>query len=107
MQYDYPSGTNNGRITQSIDGVANETVNYGYDALNRLSGVSGACSQTYSYDGFGNLTAKSAVGTYQAWSATFDPATNRQNGLSDDANGNVGTGQQLSRFRQILRLRLR
>ena len=36
MEYTYPAGTNNGRITQSIDHVANETVNYTYDALNRL-----------------------------------------------------------------------
>ena len=36
MQYVYPQN-NNGRISQSVDGVVNETVNYTYDALNRLS----------------------------------------------------------------------
>jgi RHS repeat-associated protein len=92
MQYVYTWGANNGRIAQSIDGVTGETLNYGYDALNGLSGVSGTWSQTYNYDGFGNLTAKTAVGTYAAWSASFDPATNRQYGLSYDANGNAGAG---------------
>jgi hypothetical protein len=62
MQYLYTAGANNGRIAQSIDGVAGETLNYTYDTLNRLAGVSGTYSQTYSYDGFGNLTGKSAVG---------------------------------------------
>jgi len=33
------AGQNNGRITQAVDGVANETVNYTYDALNRLAGA--------------------------------------------------------------------
>ncbi len=89
MQYLYTAGANNGRIAQSVDGVTGETLTYGYDRLNRLSGVSGTWSQTYSYDGFGNLTGKSAVGAYPAMNASFDPLTNRQNGLSYDANGNV------------------
>ncbi len=89
MQYLYTAGSNNGRIAQSIDGVTGETLTYGYDRLNRLSGVSGTWPQTYSYDGFGNLTGKSAVGAYPAMNASFDPLTNRQNGLSYDANGNV------------------
>jgi hypothetical protein len=37
QQYVYMGGANNGRIAQSIDGVAGETVNYTYDALNRLA----------------------------------------------------------------------
>jgi RHS repeat-associated protein len=69
--------------------VTGETLTYGYDRLNRLSGVSGTWSQTYTYDGFGNLTGKSAVGAYPAMNASFDPLTNRQNGLGYDANGNV------------------
>ena len=36
-EYLYPAGTNNGRITSSVDHVLNETVNYTYDALNRLT----------------------------------------------------------------------
>jgi RHS repeat-associated protein len=97
MAYVYTAGANNGRIAQSIDGLTNETVNYTYDAVNRLSGVSatgatsGAWTQGYTYDGFGNLTAKTAVGAYPAWNGGADPATNRQNGMSYDANGNAGT----------------
>src|ERR1700733_11915467 len=68
-----------------------ETVNYTYDSLNRLSNAAatnGAYSQSYTYDGFGNLTSKSAAGAYPAYSATFNPATNRQNGVTYDGNGN-------------------
>ncbi len=94
MKYIYTAGQNNGRIAQSIDGYMPETVNYTYDSLNRLSNAaatSGAYSQSYTYDGFGNLTSKSAAGAYPAYSATFNPATNRQNGVAYDANGNQTT----------------
>jgi hypothetical protein len=39
MTYNYTAGQNNGRITSSVDGWLSETVNYSYDALNRLSGA--------------------------------------------------------------------
>ncbi len=70
MKYIYTAGQNNGRIAQSIDGYMPETVNYTYDSLNRLSNAaatSGAYSQSYTYDGFGNLTSKSAAGAYPAY----------------------------------------
>jgi YD repeat-containing protein len=53
-------GHNNGRISQSIDGVG-QTVNYTYDSLNRLAtaqATNGAWGQSYSYDGFGNLESR-------------------------------------------------
>jgi RHS repeat-associated protein len=86
MQYIYPSGQNNGRVSQTIDGVTGENVTYQYDALNRLISAASAggvtWSQTYAYDGFGNLNGA-------------DPATNRAgtaNGNVYDANGNyLGT----------------
>ena len=37
LQYVYPAGLNNGRISQRVDSVAGETVNYTYDSLNRLA----------------------------------------------------------------------
>jgi YD repeat-containing protein len=91
MQYLYAAGSNNGRITQAIDGVAGETVNYTYDALNRLSGATaGTWGQGFSYDGFGNLTGKTAtLGSVPTLSVSFDAATNRMTGQSYDANGNV------------------
>ena len=91
LHYNYTAGQNNGRISSSIDGILGETVNYSYDSLNRLSNAAatnGAYSQSYSYDGFGNLTYKSAAGMYPAYSATFNPANNQQNGVWYDANGN-------------------
>ena len=93
MQYIYTAGTNNGRITQTVDGVAGETVNYGYDALNRLStagATNGSWGQAFTYDGFGNLTGKTVTqGSAPTLSVSFDPATNRQYGVNYDANGNV------------------
>lgn len=97
MAYVYTAGANNGRIAQSIDGLTNETVDYTYDAVNRLTGVSaagatsGAWTQGYTYDGFGNLTAKTGAGVNPGWNGGADPATNRQNGVSYDGNGNAGT----------------
>jgi RHS repeat-associated protein len=91
MQYIYTAGQNNGRIATSIDNGLPETVNYTYDSLNRLinaAATDGAFSQSYTYDGFGNLTSKSAAGFYPAYSATFNPANNQQIGVAYDANGN-------------------
>jgi RHS repeat-associated protein len=98
MQYIYTAGQNNGRIVQAIDGVAGETVNYTYDALNRLA-TAGATNatwgQAFAYDGFGNLTGKTVTqGSAPTLSVSFDPLTNHQNGQSYDANGNP-TGMYL------------
>jgi YD repeat-containing protein len=82
MQYVFAAGANNGRITSSIDGVVGETANYTYDALNRLTlaetAGSGGWGQSFTYDGFGNLTAKAATkGTgVPTFTATINPATN-------------------------------
>ena len=92
MQYKYTAGQNNGRIFQSVDGVAGETVNYTYDKLNRLAAAgatNGTWGQAFAYDGFGNLTGKTVTqGSAPTLSVSFDPLTNRQNGQSYDANGN-------------------
>jgi RHS repeat-associated protein len=98
MQYIYTAGQNNGRIVQAIDGVAGETVNYTYDALNRLAtagATNGTWGQAFAYDGFGNLTGKTVTqGSAPTLSVSFDPLTNHQNGQSYDANGNP-TGMYL------------
>jgi RHS repeat-associated protein len=92
QQYLYTSGANNGRITSSVDGTIGETVNYSYDALNRLSlaqATSNAWGQSFSYDGFGNMTSKTpTVGSAPSWGASIDAATNRISGVSYDGNGN-------------------
>jgi len=92
MQYVYTAGQNNGRITQSIDGVVGETVNYTYDALNRLASAgatNGSWGHGFTYDGFGNLTGKTATaGSAPTLSVAYDPATNHQVGVQYDGNGN-------------------
>jgi RHS repeat-associated protein len=83
MQYVYTSGANNGRIAKSIDGVNGETVDYTYDVWNRLiqaqtEGSAGVqWGQSYTYDGFGNMTAKGVTkGSAPTFSTTINPATN-------------------------------
>jgi RHS repeat-associated protein len=89
MQYNYSGTADNGRITSTVDGISGETVNYTYDQLNRLAtamATNSSWAQTYSYDGFGNLT-----GVNGAAIGTVDPATNRSG--TADANGNAtGSG---------------
>lgn len=99
----YPAGSNNGKISSQTDKLTGETAQFTYDSLNRLitaqanSGPS-PWGQSYSYDGFGSLTAKTVtLGTAPTLSVTPDPATNRISGLGYDSNGNVtsypfGTG---------------
>ncbi|HEV3333839.1 MAG TPA: RHS repeat-associated core domain-containing protein [Bryobacteraceae bacterium] len=97
MSYVYNAGQNNGQIAQSIDHVLNETVNYTYDPLKRLAtaqATSGAWGQTFTYDGFGNLTATAGTGAAPSLSLTIDPGTNRGFAAGSttqyyDANGNA------------------
>ncbi len=88
LAYIYPAGTNNGQITSMTDGPS--TVSYGYDALKRLTSASAtggtAWSQTFGYDGFGNLDSKSGS---SAWTASISATTNRVNGYCYDSNGNM------------------
>ena len=87
ITYAFPMGTNNGKISSQTDVLSGETVNYQYDSLNRLISASSAgWSQGYSYDGFGNLTARTGT---NAISTPADPATNRLTNYSYDANGNL------------------
>ena len=93
MQYVYPAGQNNGRITQAVDGISGETVVYTYDAVNRLASAAatnGTWGQAFAYDGFGNLTGKTVTqGSPPALSVSYDPLTNHQVGAGYDANGNI------------------
>ena len=90
LTYNYPAaGSNNGQIASQYDATSGETTTYSYDSLKRLaSATSTGWGQGFTYDGFGNLTAKYAisgnppVGNYPA-----DPATNRLY-AGYDANGN-------------------
>jgi RHS repeat-associated protein len=99
MTYKYTAGQNNGRISQSVDGVLNETVNYTYDPLNRLltaQATNNAWGNSYTYDSFGNLTGMNVIaGSAPHFSTNSDPATNRVVSTPAtvyDANGNpIGT----------------
>ena len=92
MTYNFPTGSNNGKISSQTDAITAETVTYQYDSLNRLLSASGSgWGSTYGYDGFGNLTSKTpTAGSPPTLSIAVDPATNRVLGQSwyYDANGN-------------------
>ena len=99
VQYAYSATQNNGQITQATDTVSGETIGYQYDALKRLTSASStpnagstpaAWTQTFQYDGFGNLTAKALNGAADA--IPVNGATNRLTNSYYDANGNMTTG---------------
>ena len=103
MTYTYSATQNNGRIVSSADGVTGENVSYTYDSLNRLiaaatSGTTGVqWGDSYSYDGFGNLTSKVVTkGTAPQVYPQVNSATNQARMSGDygfDANGNwLGSG---------------
>ncbi len=90
MQYIYNTGHNNGRVSQTIDNVLGETVNYTYDYLHRLTGAAAIMqggARLTPYDGFGNLTSKTPTqGSAPAYTAgSLNPATNVPSPA--DANG--------------------
>jgi len=98
MTYNYPTGSNNGKIGSQSDAITGETVTYQYDSLNRLLSASGSgWASTYGYDGFGNLTSKTpTAGSPPTLSVAVDPATNRIIGQYYDANGNQLSAPALS-----------
>ncbi len=89
ITYTYPAGTNNGKISSQT--ISGEQIQYLYDSLNRLSSAAGSgWGQTFSYDGFGNLTNRVPSGTAPSSpAAPGDPATNRLTGYTYDNNGNA------------------
>jgi RHS repeat-associated protein len=105
MTYNFSATQNNGRIVSSADAVTGENVSYTYDSLNRLIAAATTnrtgpiWGNSYSYDGFGNLTGKTVTqGSAPSASPQVDPTTNRARMIGDygfDANGNwLGTGSQ-------------
>jgi len=96
-QYNYPATGNNGQMSSRVD-RAGQTVSFAYDSLKRLIAVSGngvgvptggAWSETYSYDGFGNLLAKTPT---SGTAPTLSVNVNLKNQITTqgyDANGNM------------------
>ena len=79
-------------ITDQWTPANNQTCNYGYDSLARLSSANcgSAWNQSFSYDAFGNI-AKSGSQSFQP---TYNYATNRYTAIGPvtptyDANGNL------------------
>ena len=89
MSYGYSSTQNNGKIASQTDALSGETVQYTYDALNRLASATAtnnSWGQSYQYDGFGNLTNQTVTaGSAPMYSAGYD--ANNHAGC-EDGNGN-------------------
>jgi RHS repeat-associated protein len=103
LTYNYPTGTNNGKISSMYDAISGETVTYTYDSLNRLLTASGSTSgtttwgQQYGFDGFGNLLSKTVTaGSGPSLSQAVSAANNQIVGQSYDANGNQYNNLQMS-----------
>ena len=107
LTYNYPTGTNNGKLGSVYNAVSGETVTYTYDSLNRLATAAGSVQQTvqwdqsYVFDAFGNLLQKNIVGGsagQPSTQVTVNTANNRITsvaGLSYDANGNASTAPSM------------
>ena len=86
VRFVYSATQNNGQITSVVD--SGETITMQYDALKRLISTAGnGWSQSYTFDGFGNLATKTGVNA-PSWNGGSLPATNRVPGFSYDLNGN-------------------
>ena len=103
IKYNYAAGSNNGQIASQQDLISGETITYQFDSLKRLasSTSSQGWGQGFTYDGFGNLTAKYAIsGNPPVGGYAADAGTNRLSGTLYDANGNQ-TGMQGSTSPQM------
>jgi RHS repeat-associated protein len=97
IQYNYSSNQNNGKIMSQTDLISGEQVNYTYDALNRLATAETSPNsnvtqwgQSFTYDGFGNLTNVNVIaGSAPTYSANYN-TSNQQQYDCPDANGNLG-----------------
>ncbi len=92
LTYNYPSGTNNGKVSSLYNAISGETVTYTYDSLNRLLTANGSgWGQQYGFDSFGNLLSKTVTaGSGPSLSQAVNPANNQIVGAGYDANGNTG-----------------
>ena len=91
--YNYPTGTNNGKVSSMYNAVSGETVTYAYDSLNRMATASGSgWAETYTLDPYGNLTTKQVTsGSGPSLSVSVNPGNNQLQGygFNYDANGNA------------------
>ena len=97
LTYNYPTGTNNGKVSSMYNAVSGETIAYAYDSLNRIATAGGSgWGEQYGFDPFGNLTSKTVTsGSGPSLSVSINPANNQLEGVSGytyDANGNMSLG---------------
>ena len=94
--YVYPSA-NAGRIDSMTrqmwndagTQIVNETVTYQYDTLSRLTAANAQqWTQTYTYDGFGNMYNKVGTGLAPSWDGTSGLVSGKNQIGAHDANGN-------------------
>lgn len=91
--YSYSATANDGKLN-SMTSPSGETVTYAYDSLQRLVSASAASfSQSFTYDGFGNLYKKTGTGAAAGWSWDFTSqlvsAKNQVGQYWHDPNGNA------------------
>ncbi len=90
--YGYDAG---GRVT-SMSSASNSLSNlsFTYDDLNRLTGTSGAQTQSFAYDALGNITWSSQLGSHAYADGQHRHAVTSAGGTSYlyDANGNLLSG---------------
>ncbi|MEQ6341033.1 MAG: hypothetical protein M3A44_05110 [Gammaproteobacteria bacterium] len=83
-----------GNLKSRADAINSVTETFAYDALNRLTSVSGPAPKTYAYDSIGNITSKSDIGTYTYGAKPHAVSTTATAGVVNasygyDANGNM------------------
>jgi len=101
LEYRYSASANNGQITSMKNFTTGEEVNYGYDALSRLTSAATTGPEwglSFVYDGFGNKTAQTiSKGSGPSMSIAVD-GNNRVVGHTYDGAGNTLTMPGFSGF---------
>jgi RHS repeat-associated protein len=108
--YQMTYGHDNAARVMSTTSSTNPTSNltFTYDGLNRLKTVTGSQTQSFVYDGVGNLTSNSALGSYAYGDSAHEHAVTTAGNLfyTYDLNGNltreeVGSGCDRTPRRQM------
>ena len=80
----------NGNLTQRVNAVTSETEDFAYDFLDRLTAVSGAYSNSFTYNTIGNITAMNGA-SYTYGTKPHAVTAVASTSYAYDANGNMTT----------------